>query len=581
MVQKIATTFDYNDQRPYFEALTKARPDLNSKALWYRLPETLKWKVKKIEDKLIEKIQKAIKEDNKELIKEVFAEILTTLETWFTDEQVKEIVENLDKFNHNLIVPLNHLKDNDYLLEEFYGPTDAFKDIALQMVTSMVSIIVKEQNKQAIEKAKNGEKWQKLKFIITQTSTSGDTWPAGGSGIEWKDFVMNVIWFPENEATYAQKGQMMRLSKNVKAIPMNTSFSNIQESMLKWNTQNFRDQLKQVIENKLKDLIEKYDLKIEIDAWSFNSINPWRVDGQTIYHSYWILQAKATNLIKDNEEVLEVIPSGNGGHMFSVLMARLQTNQNGKTIVTCNRNNMFYKIIEEGRFQKPEPNSAIDEPSVSMIIEYPNNMIRLFSYAFWEKRAEQITEDFFAWKEVVFSDDERKILKEKLNLVWVEITGKEELQTMGRIFKEYWKLVCPHTANAIAWLEKYRQKSGDKNTKAIISATASAWKFLASIAAWLSFEETSDIESLYKKYKKLESTKEWVEQLLEIIKEKFEKYNQTFSMDIIPENLRQIYENGYKQEQVFSPEDFQTETINFLEEKVAPMFKEQVENLLK
>jgi hypothetical protein len=43
---------------------------------------------------------------------------------------------------------------------------------------------------------------------------------------------------------------------------------------------------------------------------------------------------------------------------------------------------MFYKIIEEGKFQKPASNSAILEPSVSMIIEYPNNMIRLFSYAF-------------------------------------------------------------------------------------------------------------------------------------------------------------------------------------------------------
>jgi hypothetical protein len=31
-----------------------------------------------------------------------------------------------------------------------------------------------------------------------------------------------------------------------------------------------------------------------------------------------------------------------------------------------------------------------------MIIEYPNNMIRLFSYAFGEKRAKEITDDFFA-----------------------------------------------------------------------------------------------------------------------------------------------------------------------------------------
>jgi len=41
-----------------------------------------------------------------------------------------------------------------FLLDETCGPTDAFKDLALQMVTEMVSIIVEMQNSESIKKAK-------------------------------------------------------------------------------------------------------------------------------------------------------------------------------------------------------------------------------------------------------------------------------------------------------------------------------------------------------------------------------------------------------------------------------------------
>ena len=220
MTIPLSTTFDYKSKTSYFDALTMARPD-NSGALWYRLPESLKWNLEDKKWDLIKKIKSAIDDENnrKKIIKEVFIELLFTLETWFTKNQIKEIVNNYDKFSDDFIVPIEELDgiENTYLLNESYWPTDAFKDIALQMVTAMVSIIVKENNKDSIKKAKEWIVWQKLKFVVTQTSTSWDTGPAWWAGIEWKDFVMNVIGFPEDEATYAQKWQMMRLMWNVKS----------------------------------------------------------------------------------------------------------------------------------------------------------------------------------------------------------------------------------------------------------------------------------------------------------------------------------------------------------------------------
>lgn len=582
MPQSIATTFDYKSSNPYFKALTTARPD-DSWALWFRLPDSLEQALN-VEDKdyLISEIKKALDNpsETKKIIKEVFTFLILKLETWFTKKQVLDIVDNYDKFTDDFIVPIEDLEDNTYLLNESYWPTDAFKDLALQLVTSMVSIIVEIENKQAIEKAKEWEKWQTLRFIITQTSTSWDTWPAWWSWIEWKNFVLNVIWYPENEATYAQKWQMINLTWNVKSISMNTSFSKIQESMLAWNTQDFKGDLQDILEDEFKDLIEEYWFKIVIDSGSFNSINPWRVDGQTIYHAYWLLQAQAREIVGKDEEIIEVIPSWNWWHMYSLLMARLMTHEKWKTIITCNRNNMFYKIIEEGVFKKPWSNTAIDEPSVSMIIEYPNNMIRLFSYAFWPERAKEITTIFFNDEEVRFSNEERNILKDKLWLVWVEVSWTEELVTIWETFEKLWRLVCPHTANAIAWLKKYREDSWDSISKALVSETASPWKFLAAVAAGLSYKDTTDLEWLYKKYKQLENTREWALELIEIIKNKYTTYWKIFSLDLIPANLREIYKAWYKNNQVVGPEQFQTQTIDFLKDQ-APIFRKQILTLIK
>ncbi|MFZ5341016.1 MAG: hypothetical protein ACOZBL_00085 [Patescibacteria group bacterium] len=41
------------------------------------------------------------------------------------------------------------------IINESYGPTNAFKDLALVMVTHMVSLIVKKKNNIAIENALN------------------------------------------------------------------------------------------------------------------------------------------------------------------------------------------------------------------------------------------------------------------------------------------------------------------------------------------------------------------------------------------------------------------------------------------
>ena len=152
---KLASTFHTENKYPYKYAITNAKPHDNG--LWFRLPQTLKAlltqkKQKNLEDKVKEALNQ--KENSKKMIQEVFVDLWMMLETGFTQNQIIKIVGNLESFEHPLIVPIEHLSNNDYLINESYGPSYAFKDLALQMLTGMVANIVEEENTMAIKKAK-------------------------------------------------------------------------------------------------------------------------------------------------------------------------------------------------------------------------------------------------------------------------------------------------------------------------------------------------------------------------------------------------------------------------------------------
>ena len=581
-IKWLTTTFNYDTSVSYEDTIIKARP-WDDVDLWYRLPEIIKKKINTKRYIFIWVVQDALKcndlNERKRNIKEVFFELLLTLETWFTLEQVKVIVGNFDKFDSDLIVPIEKLKwnKNTFLLNESYWPTNTFKDIAFQMVTS----IVEEQNRESIRKAVNEWIiWQKLKFVIIQTSTSWDTWSALWTWIEWKNFVMNVIGFNANEATFAQIWQMMRLKGNVLSIPMNESFSEIQEAMLKWNTKEYQRLLKKILDAEFENLINQYWFEIVVDSWSFNSINTWIIYWQTIYHEFALLQAEAKGIIKKDEEIIEVVPSWNWWHLFSVLMARLAKWYKWKTLITCDKNNLLFDMVKKWKFKKPEPWTAKNDPSVSMIIEYPNNMIRLFSYAFWPKKVKDITDRFFAWEEIILTNTELDNFRDNLGLVVQEVSWEEELETMKNEFIKTWKLLCPHTANALKWLEKYREWSDDSETKALVSETVSPWKFLAAIAAALNSENDWEKMKLYEEYKKLEKSKAWIDELLNIINIKYRDFWRIFDLSILPDNLREIYQNWFDKWESCAPSEFQEKTLRFLKNNVALMFRKQVERIL-
>ncbi len=610
--RRLTSAFDTQIITPYQQAITTGRPHtkewISRQNLYLRAKEDVRRCIKTEDYKrLLKMVWDALEDENISFLP-VFEELWNLLETGFTKEQVSRIVTRYESFSSRFIVPIEQLgQTNDYLLDETRGPTDAFKDLALQMLTEMVAIIVENENTSEVRKAQelyaafqNQEKEgdileyyaskniprPKLKFIVTQTSTSGDTGPAGQDGILGKNFIVNIVGYPQAEATTAQRGQMQGRSKeNVLALPFYEQFSQIQEHMNDAKPSDMKEQLQKSIEWQFQDLIQKYGFEIVIDSGSFNSINPARIDGQMNYHAFWLYQADAKWLLDSNHEIIEVVPSGNGGHVFGILMARELTGISGPTLITTNENDMFYKIIEEGRFQKPQIDSAKHNPSVSMIIDFPNNMWRLFSYAFWPERSNEIAQIFMSGREVILDRYEREILKDRLKLHCVRSNTEEELDTIYQVLHTSKRLVCPHTANAYRWLSVMRGLEGfqDYNdTKALVSETASPWKFLAAIAAWVKKQSDLDGTSrseLYTQYRKLEKSVEGCRELLIRIQKGLQEAWVEYTEEMIPEWLRKIYLEWFDEPETQSVETFHPATITFVTD-YAPELRKQVDRLL-
>jgi hypothetical protein len=68
-------------------------------------------------------------------------------------------------------------------------------------------------------------------------------------------------------------------------------------------------------------------------------------------------------------------------------------------------------------------------------------------------------------------------------------------------------------------------------------------------------------------------------ELIEKIKSIYNKYGYEFDENLIPQDLRDIYQRGYESHTMISAKDFHSETLKFVK-NYAPELKKQVLKLL-
>ena len=121
------------------------------------------------------------------------------------------------KFSEKEITPLKKVGDK-YVLELFYGPTSAFKDVAL----SALPVFMTEAEK----KVGSG------KDIMILTATSGDTGKAAMEGFKDVPGIRIIVFYPYGGVSPVQEKQMSSQEGcNVKACAIRGNFDDAQTAV--------------------------------------------------------------------------------------------------------------------------------------------------------------------------------------------------------------------------------------------------------------------------------------------------------------------------------------------------------------
>jgi threonine synthase len=334
------------------------------------------------------------------------------------------------------VAPLRPLGDDDYLLELFHGPTLAFKDIAMRMLSAFYDW--------ALGDGSRG------KTIIG--ATSGDT---GGAAVDAFAGSPNAEVFmlhPKGRVSDVQRRMMTTArSDNIVNIAVEGTFDDCQRIV--------------------KTLFADETLKTRLDLGGVNSINFVRLAVQTVY--YFTAAAAL------DRPASFIVPTGNFGDVFAGYAAKRMGLDVKHFGVAVNANDIMRRVLMTGVY---EPGAATATSSPSMDIEVASNFERLI---FEESgRDPMIVRVLMGKLEKTGRMDLPPDMLRKIEADFcAESASETEVASEIRdVIARADMLVDPHTAVGLACLRKLRKRGAIKGP-AISLATAHPAKFPEAVCA--------------------------------------------------------------------------------------------------
>ena len=318
----------------------------------------------------------------------------------------KLVEEAYETFDSDNVVELKEISGNRWVLELFHGPTLAFKDVAMQLLGSLLNHFAQER----------GEK------IVVLGATSGDTGAAAISACSRHENVEVYILYPHGKVTDFQRKQMTTTqSKNVFPMAIETDFDGCQDIV----KQMFLDD----------DLKNK---KVRFIA--ANSINWARCMTQSVYFFWTYLRL---NQLQD--ELTFSIPSGNFGHAYAGWTAKEMGLPIKRLLIATNTNDVLHKAFSLNNYEKSE---VIQTLAPSMDISVASNFERLL-YNLYDNNSSMLAAAMSAFPEQSIS-----IPKDKQDLISNffkshKSDDEEILEQIGRTYDAIGYMLDPHTATGV------------------------------------------------------------------------------------------------------------------------------------
>src|ERR1700712_5855536 len=185
-------------------------------------------------------------------------------------------------FRHPAVVPLDQVGPNQFLLELFHGPTLAFKDVAMQLISRLMDHVL-------------AKRAQRTTIVV---ATSGDTGGAAVDAFANLDNVDLIVLFPNGRISDVQRRMMTTSGAgNVHALAIEGHFDDCQAIV--------------------KALFNHHGFRDAVSLSGVNSINWARIVAQVVYYF-----TSAVALGAPNRKVAFPAPTGNFGDIFAGYAAK-------------------------------------------------------------------------------------------------------------------------------------------------------------------------------------------------------------------------------------------------------------------
>ena len=238
-------------------------------------------------------------------------------------------------FRHNAVVPLVQIGSNEWLLEQFHGPTLAFKDVALQLVGRLFDHVLSERGQR----------------VTIVGATSGDTGSAAIDAVKDCHNVDIVILYPFGRTSDVQRRQMTTVdSPNVHTVAVDGTFDDCQD----------------LVKAMFNDVTFREDMGLS----AVNSINWARVMAQIVYY---VTASRSLGATPDSGVTFSV-PTGNFGNVLSGWIAREMGAPIRDFIVASNANDILTRFVNGNDMSARD---VVPTVSPSMDIQVSSNFERL------------------------------------------------------------------------------------------------------------------------------------------------------------------------------------------------------------
>ncbi len=391
----------------------------------------------------IDKLKSLVGKSYQELCLEIF----DLFQTDFPSDLLKDIIFKAysSNFDDPQIAPLVRLKENQYILELWHGPTSAFKDMALQIMPYFFAEAAKKSSQ---------------KYLIL-VATSGDTGKAALEGYKDKGGISIIVFYPDKGVSKLQALQMTtQEGQNLKVFSVQGNFDDVQSYVKEvFNDEKFNNQL-----------FKKQDTVLS----SANSINWGRLLPQIVYHIFSYLNLIEQKVIKKGDEIDIAVPTGNFGNILAAFYAKKIGLPIRKLICASNGNNVITKFLQTGIYDIHKK-KLIKTPSPSMDIIVASNIERLL----YEITNDQILINLWMrqlqeGKKFEIDAKTKKVIQEIFYADWV--SNDDCLLTIKTTYNETGYLMDPHSAVAQAVVDRYQVRFGT-DLPMVICSTAHWAKF--------------------------------------------------------------------------------------------------------